>query len=402
MLRSVSKKRAAGIVMSLLLATGVVFGGCGKNAQPQHSAVQVKTMKVIKRDTPLYYEYAGEIHGQNEVRVQPKVSGTIIEKYVTGGQIVTIGQPLYKIDSRQYESAVLSAKAELAKAEANLANSQIDLHRFEALFQADAIAEQSLTTQRSLVAQNESIVAANEALLKRAQENLDDTMVYAPMDGRVDVNDVAVGVYAKAGDTTLLTLGTIDPVYVRFSISETQYLSFMKMADQAKNNNANDPGNERIKVTITLANGEDYPLEGKVTETDRALSNSTGTLAVKALFPNPKGYLLPGMFARVKLGGEVARGALLIPERAVQQLLDKTFVNVVGADGKSDTRQVELGNKIGSYYIVTEGLTAEDTVIVEGLTKLQKGMDINATLVEGKDLGLSFEESKAMETKGNK
>lgn len=394
MLRSVSKKKAAGIVISLLLATGVVLGGCGKNAPRQQGAVQVKVMKVIKQDTPLTYEYAGEIHGQNEVLVKPKVSGTIVEKYITGGQIVNAGQALYKIDSRQYESAVLSAKADLAKSEANLANSQIDLHRFEALFEADAIAEQSLTTQRSVVSQNEAIVAANAALLKRAQENLDDTLVCAPMDGRLDVNDVAVGVYARAGDTTLLTLGTIDPVYVRFSISETQYLSFMKMADQAKKSNADDPGNERIKVTITLANGEDYPLEGKVTETDRALSNSTGTLAVKALFPNPKGYLLPGMFARVKLGGEVARGALLIPERAVQQLLDKTFVNIVGADGKSDTRQVVLGNKVGSYFIVTEGLTADDKVIVEGLTKLQKGMEVNATIVEGKDLGLTFDSPK--------
>ena len=394
MLRSVSKKRAAGIVMSLLLAAGVVFGGCGKNAARQQGAVQVKVMRVIKQDTPLTYEYAGAIHGQNEVRVMSKVSGTIIEKYITGGQIVTAGQPLYKIDSRQYESEVLSAKAELAKSEANLANSQMDLQRFEALFQANAIAEQSLTTQRSVVSQNEAIVAANAALLKRAQENLDDTLVCAPMDGRVDVNDVAVGVYAKAGDTTLLTLGTIDPVYVKFSISETQYLRFMKMAEQAQNQNVDDPARERVKVTITLANGEDYPLEGKVTETDRALSNSTGTLAVKALFPNPKGYLLPGMFARVKLGGEVARGALLIPERAIQQLLDKTFVNIIGADGKSDTRQVVLGNKVGSYFIVTEGLTADDTVIVEGLTKLQKGMEVNATVVEGKDLGLTFDTPK--------
>lgn len=388
------KRKATAVFIAALITAGIMFGGCGGKKQAVQQAAPVKVMKVIKRDTPLTYEYAGEIHGQNEVKVKPKVSGTIVEKYITGGQIVKAGQPLYKIDDRQYESAMLSAKAELAKSQATLNNSEIDLQRFEALLAANAIAEQTVTTQRSLVAQNQSIVDANAALLKKAQENLDDTLVCAPMDGRIDVNDVAVGTYASSGNTVLLTIGSIDPVFVRFSISEMQYLSFMKMAERAKTQNSNDPGQERIKVTITLANGEEYPLEGKVTETDRALSDSTGSLAVKALFPNPKGYLLPGMFARVKLGGEVARGALLIPERAIQQLLDKTFVNVVGADGKSDTRSVELGNKIGSYYIVTSGLSADDKVIVEGLTKLQKGSEINVTMVEGKDLGLVFETPK--------
>ena len=388
------KKKATAIFAAALIAAGSLLGGCGGKKQAVQQAAPVKAMKVIKRDTPLTYEYAGEIHGQNEVKVKPKVSGTIVEKYITGGQIVKAGQPLYRIDDRQYESAMLSAKAELAKSQATLNNSEIDLQRFEALLAANAIAEQTVTTQRSVVAQNQSIVDANAALLKKAQENLDDTLVCAPMDGRLDVNDVAIGTYASSGDTVLLTIGSIDPVFVRFSISEMQYLSFMKMAERAQKQNSDDPGQERIKVTITLANGEDYPLEGKVTETDRALSNSTGSLAVKALFPNPKGYLLPGMFARVKLGGEVARGALLIPERAIQQLLDKTFVNVVGADGKSDTRSVELGNKIGSYYIVTSGLSADDKVIVEGLTKLQKGSEINVTMVEGKDLGLVFENPK--------
>lgn len=396
-------KKVTGAVLAALIATGALLGGCGMKKQAaQQAAMPVKVMKVIKKDTPLSYEYAGQIHGQNEVKIQPRVSGTIVEKYIKGGQIVTTGQPLYKIDARQYESAVLSAQADLAQAEATLSNAEKDLLRFESLLAADAIAEQSVTTQRSIVNQNRANVAAKAALVKKAQENLDDTLVCAPMDGRIDVNDVAVGTYARSGETTLLTIGTIDPVFVKFSIAETQYLAFMALAEKAEKENDSNPENDRVRVTIILADGKEYPLEGKVTETDRALSESTGTLAVKALFPNPKGFLIPGMFARVKLGGEVAKGALLIPERAVQQLLDKTFVNVVGNDGKSDTREVKLGNKVGSYYIVTEGLTAEDTVIVEGLTRLQKGMDLNTTLVEGKDLGLSFEDPKTIETKVNK
>ena len=390
----ITKKRFTGAVLAALLATGMLFGGCGnKQAAPQNAAVAVKTMKVIKRDTPVSFEYAGQIAGLDEVKIQPRVSGTIVEKYIHGGQQVKAGQPLYKIDARQYESAVLSAQATLAQSEANLQNGILDLRRFEALLQADAIAEQTVTTQRSNVAQLQASVDANAALLKKAQENLDDTVVCAPMDGRVDVNDVAVGTYAAAGQTTLVTIGNIDPVYVCFSLSETEYLRFRKLADSAKNDNdGHVTGNSGVKVTITLANGDVYPLEGKVVQTDRALAEGSGTLAVKALFKNPKGMLLPGMFARVRLGGEVIKGALLVPERAVQQLLDKTFINVVGADGKSETRIVKLGEKVGSYFVVESGVTAEDTVIVEGLTKLQNGMELKATMVEGKDIGLVFED----------
>ena len=208
-----------------LLAASVMLGGCGGGAKQQQSqAVKVKAMQVVQRDVPLSYEYAGQVRGLDEVKVLPRVSGTIMEKYITGGQFVKEGQPLFKIDSRQYESAVLSARANLAQSEATLNNAQIDLQRDEALLASAAIAEQTVTTQRAQVSQYEAIVAANEAMLKKAQEDLDDTVVYAPMDGRIDVNDVAIGTYANAGQTVLVTIGSIDPVYVQFSISEMEYL----------------------------------------------------------------------------------------------------------------------------------------------------------------------------------
>ena len=190
----------------------------------------IKSMKVLQQDTPLTYEYAGQVKGKNEVKVQPRVSGTVVEKYVTGGQFVTAGQPLYKLDSRQYESAVLSAQATLAQSEATLNNAQIDLQRDQELLASAAIAEQEVTTQQSKVNQYAAAAAANQALLKKAQENLDDTVVYAPMSGRLNVDDVAVGTYASAGQTALVTIGTVDPVFVQFSISETEYLKFMLFA----------------------------------------------------------------------------------------------------------------------------------------------------------------------------
>ena len=374
------------LALAALLAAGALLGGCGNKQQAAQGggAMAVKAMKVLEQDTPLSSEYAGQVRGRDEVKVQPRVSGTIMEKYVTGGQFVTAGQPLYKIDSRQYESAVLSQQATLAQSQATLSNDMIDLQRDQELLASDAISEQTVTTQQSKVNQDQASVAANAALLKKSQENLDDTVVYAPMDGRVDVNDVAVGTYASAGQTTLVTIGSVDPVFVQFSISEMQYLKFMNLHDLNSGNMSN------ATVTITLTNGKEYPLVGKLVQADRALSENTGTLTVKAQFPNPNGMLLPGMFARVRLGGEVVPNALLVPQRAIQQLLDKTFVIVVGADGKSESKVVTLGDKVGSYYIVTSGISADDTVIVEGLTKLQAGMDLNVTMVTPEEMGFTL------------
>lgn len=384
-LRTKGKKKLAGLALAGLIGAAAL-AGCGQESGPQSAAATpVKAIQALKQDTPLSSEYAGQVRGQDEVRILPRVSGTIVEKYVEGGQRVNEGQPLYRIDARQYESAVLTAEANLAQSEATLNNARIDLTRDEELLASAAIAEQVVTTQRANVREYEAVVASHAAQLKRAKEDLDDTLVQAPLNGRLDVNDVAVGTYAVAGQTTLVTVGTIDPVYVQFSISETQYLKFAALHE------ANAGSMADAQVTITLSDGRAYPEKGRLVQADRALSENTGTLTVKALFPNPRGILLPGMFARVRLGGETVPGAILVPQRAVQQILDKTFVLVVGADGKSETRSVELGEKVGSYYIVTKGVTEQDKIIVEGLTKLQDGMELAVTDVTGADMGFTLD-----------
>ena len=143
-------------------------------------------------------------------------------------------------------------------------------------------------------------------------------------------------------------------------------------------------------MTITLADGTVYPAEGVIVQADRALKDKTGTLTIKALFPNPQNILLPGMFARVRISGEVIPNAILVPQRAVQQLLGKSFVMVVGEDGKSAAKNGELGHKVGSYYVVKSGLDAGDNVIVEGLSSLKEGMDLLITQVTPEDMGFSL------------
>ena len=374
-------------MLALALAASALLAGCGgQKQQAAGGAAQVKAMKVLQQDTPVVSEYAGQIAGKDEVKVQSKVSGRVVEKYFHGGDFVQAGQPLYRIDSRQYESAVLQAQATLAQSQATLANAQTDLGRDQELLASDAISEQQVTTQQANVNAYSAAAAANQALLQKAQQDLSDTVVYAPMSGQVSVDDVAIGTFATAGNTNLVTIGTTDPVFVTFSISETEYLKFRNI-QQMQSGSGNG-----ITVAIKLSDGTTYPLDGRIVQADRALTQNSGTLTVKALFGNPDGLLLPGMFARVKLTGETVPNAILVPQRAVQQLLDKTFVMVVGADGKSEVRKIELGQQVGSYYIVKSGLSAEDTVIVEGLSSLTEGKDLTVTMVTPADMGFSLDE----------
>lgn len=368
-----------------LILVGFLLAGCGSApAQITPKAVPVKAVKVIQQDVAKVHEYAGQIQGKNDVKIQARVSGNIVEKMVSGGDMVKAGQPLFRLDSIQYESTLLSAQAQLVQAEANWENSRLDTDRYQSLLNAAAIAEQRLTTQKATERQNEAIVASYRALVKKAQDDVNSTLVVSPIDGRIDVNDVGIGTYVQAGTTTLVTVGAQDPVFVQFSMSENEYLNLRQVSqDQVVNSGWGED------VAITLSNGAVYPLKGKVTQADRSLANNSGTLTLKASFANPEGILIPGMFARVKIAGVPVKNAVLVPQRAVQQVLDKALVMVVGEGSKAEPRPVILGDKVGSYYLVKEGLTVNDTIVVEGLTKAQEGMALDVTIVTPAELELS-------------
>lgn len=370
----------------------LLLAGCGDEEKEAAGKIPVKVMKVVKQDTPLSYGAPGQLRGTDEVEVHSRVSGSIVEKYFKGGDAVKAGDALYRIDSRQYETAVLQARANLHKAESDLRNAQEDLARNEMLFKDKAVSEQTVTNKRADVAAHLATVEAQQAAVKKAQESLDDTIVYAPMSGRVSVNDVAVGTYATAGSTKLVTIGSIDPLYVQFGISETEYLNVLA-EDMDNGVVLGEQRHEPPKITITLSNGKEYPYKGQIVTTDRALSENSGSLTIKAILPNHQGILLPGMFTQVHIVGVVEKGALLVPQRAVQQLLDETFVLAVGEDGKSTSKKIKLGEKVGSYYIVKSGLTESDSVIVEGLTNLRGGAELEVITVTPEEMGFSIKES---------
>lgn len=383
------KMRAAALAAAACM--GAVFlTGCGSTAQQKSSAVSVKAMKVVQQDTKVSHDYSGQVKSMDAVVIKPKVSGSIVEKYFKSGQPVTEGQALYKLDDRQYESEVLSARSNVDKALTNLNNSMIDLGRYQKLQASGAIAEQTLTTQEATVASNRSSYDDAEALLKKAQENLDDTVIRAPISGKLSVDDVAVGTYATAGNTALVSVGSINPIYVQFSISENEYLNF-RMGPAPEDGNGERP--KPPTATLTLSNDQKYDESTTNYIADRELSESTGTLTIKAIFNNDDNVLLPGMFARVTVEGQPLKDAILVPQRAVQQVLNKSFVIVVGADNKSVSKMVTLGDQVGSYYVVKSGLTKDDNVVVEGLTNLKEGQELKVTETNADELGLSMTSS---------
>ena len=383
------------IFPAIICAATLLLAGCGggedaENQAPEDFPTKVKAIKVLTTNAPLTLSYSGQVVDRDEMKVQSKVNGSVVEKYVKGGQDVVEGQILFKIDDRQYKSAVLQAEANLAKSKTALAKERVDLQRDEELWQSNAISEQTLANQRIAVKSQEAEVAANEAILQKAHEDLADTIVYAPMSGRLGIDDVPVGTLANAGTTALATIGVVDPVFVQFAVSEQEYLRISRGSQENERSGRAQPD---FKISLTLADGSIYPYHGEFAEYDRTLGNETGTLTIRTIFSNPQGLLVPGMYARVEITGLKIPNAMLVPERALQQLLGETLVIVAQSDNKSAVRKVTLGEKIGSYYVVKSGLKADDWVVVEGLTNLRDGMPLEVTQVTAKDMDFSFNPS---------
>jgi membrane fusion protein (multidrug efflux system) len=364
----------------LVILSMVLVSGCSKQAAPAPQAVEVKVMQVVQKDTPITYEFVGTIEAKNEVQIRAKVSGNIVAKMVTGGAEVSEGQPLFRIDSRQYNSALLTNQAQAAQSEALLAKARKDVGRYNQLASQGAIAQQTLDNAVAEEQQNAAAANANWAKVQQAQEDIEDTTILSPFNGRIDIKDLSVGSFVQAGSTIMATISSVDPVMVKFSMSENEYLQF------AKNNKGTSAADWGRNLKLILSDGSTYPITGQIEQVDKGLTTGTGTLSFKASFANPNKLLVPGMFARVAVQSEVRPGAFLIPQRAVQQMLDKTLITVVGEGDKTETRSVKMGTKIGNMWVVDEGVTANDRIVVEGFLKTPPGTPVSVIMIGPDDL----------------
>ena len=358
-------------MLAVLAVSAVLVAGCGSQQQ-QGTDVAVNSYKIVSQNAQVDQTYTGTIKAENSVAVHARVTGYVVEKYVKGGDQVVAGQPLYRIDSRQYESNVATAEANVARANADYQNAETDLGRYETLASQDAIARQRVDTQRSAAEQAKAAVEAQQAALKIAQDNLGDTIIYAPYSGTLSMDAVDLGTFVNAGSTTLVTIDSVDPIFVEFSMTEQEYLEFMNSRSGDETSGTN--------LKLRLANGEEYKSGvGSVVQAARTLDPSTGKLILKASFPNPDHLLLPNMFATVISPGEKLTNAILVPTKAIVQIMDKNFVYVIGQDGTVSQKAIELGGTTGAFTIVKSGLADGDEIVVDGLTKVKNGAKVQAT-----------------------
>lgn len=381
-----TKKLSIGIAVCVCLAgIGAVKYGLFSNSQANRVAqvAEVKATTVVQRDTTINYEFVGKVTAKNEVKIMSKVAGNIVQKMVNGGETVYRGQPLFKIDNKQYVSAINSARATLIKSQAALTNTERDVERYRKLAAIKGVAQQTLDSYETQAAEEAAAVEVSRADLQQAIENEQDTLIVSPIDGRIDVNDVSQGYYVVAGSTTMGTVSSIDPVWVQFSMSENEYIKFSRLGQGTL------PESFRNNLKLMLSDSSEYAEKGHLEQIDKGISDTTGTITLKAAFANPQKFLVPGMFAKLVIPGEMRSRALLVPQRAVKELLDNTFITVVTGENTAESRQVKMGEKVGNMWIVEEGVNAGDRVVVEGIDKVKQGVSLHITMVEPDALSAS-------------
>lgn len=361
--------RSASFVSCILAAA--LLAGCGGKAPAPSAAVaaEVGVIRIEARSAPLSLDIVSDIRAYREVELRPRVGGVVEKQLFEPGQMVREGQPLFLIDTRALDSAVLDAQARLIEAEAQLTRATEDVDRYKPLLVDDAIPRQTYESAVAAAKQAASIVESRREGVNRARLDRSFAEVRSPLSGQIGLQKVEIGSLATAGQTVLATVSSLDPVVAYFSVSESEYLSFARR-HQAAVASGRMP---RRPVQLLLADGSLHPHEGRFDFADRAINPQTGTLTLRAVFPNPDHVIRPGMTGRVRVIYDVVDQAIVIPQKAVTEMLGKQFVSVVAADSKVEQRAVTTGDRMGDMWLIDSGLKAGETVVVEGVQKVRPG-----------------------------
>jgi len=367
-----------GIIVCLFCGVLAATGCDNKKEAVAPPPPIVEVVSAAVRDVPVYQEWVGALDGNVNAVIKPQVSGYLIKQNYTEGQVVKKGQVLFEIDPRTFQ-AVLDqtkgsldqAKGDLARAEAAYVTAKADLARVKPLAAKNAVSQKDLddatgkemSTRASVEAAKAAIVAAT-ANVESAKLNLDFTKITSPVEGIAGIAKTQLGnLVGPSSSQELTTVSSVNPIKAFINISEREYLAVRDSGQKI----------EDVPLQLILADGSIYPHKGKLALADRQIDPTTGTLKVGALFPNPANVLRPGGFAIVKAIMSVQKGAILVPQRAVSDVQGKYMVAVVGSDNKVDVRQVKTGLRIGSDWIISEGLKPGETVVAEGIQKVRPG-----------------------------
>jgi RND family efflux transporter MFP subunit len=365
-----------GLVGAVLLvhALGCSNGKVRAAAPPAPPVVEVAP--VIQKDVPVQGEWVGTLEGFVNAQIQPQVSGYLIRQDYHEGALVRRGQLLFEIDPRPFQAVLDQAKGQLAQAEAQMATAELNVKRDIPEAEAHAIPQSQLDTDTQSLHGAKAAVEAGQAAVEQAGLNLGYTRVVSLIEGIAGINTVQVG--NLVGPSTVLTaVSQVSPIKVYFPISEQEYL---RMAD------GGGPGSvdfttraSRIPLQLALADGSTYPHPGRIIFADRQVNTQTGTIQIVGEFPNSRNLLRPGQYARVQaLTGNI-RGALLVPQAAVNQQQGTYQVIVVGADNRAQLRTVEVGPRVGTLWVITSGLKPGERVVPAGAEKAKEGELVNPT-----------------------
>jgi RND family efflux transporter MFP subunit len=370
------RRTAIGLVVAVLLvsALGCSDGKVRASAPPPPPVVEVAP--VIQKDVPVQGEWVGTLEGFVNAQIQPQVSGYLIRQDYQEGALVRRGQLLFEIDPRPFQAVLDQAKGQLAQAEAQMANAELNVKRDIPEAEAHAIPQSQLDTDTQSLRGAKAAVESGQAAVEQAVLNLGYTRVVSLIDGIAGINTVQVG--NLVGPSTVLTaVSQVSPIKVYFPISEQEYL---RMAD------GGGPGSvdflthaSRIPLQLALADGSTYPHRGRIIFADRQVNTQTGTIQIVGEFPNSKNLLRPGQYARIQTPIGNVTGALLVPQAAVNQQQGTYQVTVVGADNRAQLRTVQVGPTVGTQWMITSGLKPGERVIAVGADKAKEGGLVNPT-----------------------
>lgn len=358
----------------ILLATALSIQSCGSNEAKNASTDAAQAAPAIPVTTAIVQEqivsdiksYPASVVPLQETELRAEVTGYITNIFVSDGSYVSKGQRLYEIDRVRYQAAVDQAKANLEIAKSNLARVEKDLQRYQTLAEQDAIAKQTLDYAVTDVSNQRAQLLAAEAALTTAETNLRRSVIAAPFSGNIGISQVRQGALVSAGSTLLNTISSNDPIAVEFQINERDIVEFSQL----------QTGSNHASIYAVLPGGTRYDGEGRVVTIDRAVDSQTGTLKVRASFPNASNALRAGMNTTLIVESTSKEQALVIPFKAVFEQLGTFNVYVVGNDNTVELKQVNISQKIEDLVVVTSGLEAGQKIVVDGTTGLRSGAQV--------------------------
>jgi membrane fusion protein, multidrug efflux system len=383
-----SVRNSLAIVAILFSATGCDDSKAVAQGSPQgRPPTEVGVVTLQPQSVDVATELPGRTTAARLAEVRPQVNGIILKRLFEEGGEVKAGQQLYQIDPAPYQAALDTAKAELARAEATANSSRTKAARYRDLLKSRAVSQQDYDDIAATLLESEAAVASAKASIRTAQINLDYTRVNSPISGRIGRSTVTEGALVTANQTQVLaTVTQLDPIYVDVTQSSAELFRLR----QALNRGAIQSGQGKSPVTLLIGGGNDapYPLQGELQFSEVSVDETTGSVRLRATFPNPNHDLLPGLFVRARINWGAAENVFMVPQQAVIRRPDgSAFVWAVSPDQKVAQKTIKAERAIGDKWLVSEGVAAGDRVVVQGVQKVAPGAQVNAVALDAEKPG---------------